>query len=274
MVTPETAKAVADLHQFLTAMMPRRWSSVRFDVKRDEVGRFVHITNLNADIAPGGGAMPPALGWDQGELVSQMNGALGTIAQELGPAWAGSLARMDRAEDGSASLVLLGADGGEQSRLTLAPDTVDGLVLGDELFDALDATRAAAHGTQAAFQTRIQGFQRWDASQDTGELSFVLASGSTWALRGQAIGSWSSDGDTWMWGWANPSVEPSFAAALARVRDGAKGRKGLAALRTGKFGARQPFAVELALHAAGAIGAQGVFPAPTGTGLLFIAAMK
>ncbi|HEY8090781.1 MAG TPA: hypothetical protein VIF09_23125 [Polyangiaceae bacterium] len=274
MYTPGTARAVADLHQLLVSMMPRRWSSVRLDVKRDDAGRFVHLTNLNAEIAPGGGAMPPNLGRDQGALVAEMNRALGTVAGDLGEAWKGLVARMDRAEDGSASLVLLAPDGSEQSRLTLAPDTVDSLVLGDALFDAFDATRQAAHAAQNAFQQTIQGFQRWDASQDTSELSFVLADGRHRAMRGQAIGSWSIEDGTWMWAWDNESVHPAFSADAARVRDLAKQQRGLAAMTTGKFTATQPLATELALHTAAIMGAQGVFPGPAGQVLIFIAAMK
>jgi hypothetical protein len=274
MYTQRTAQAVADLHQLLVAMMPRRWSSVRLEVGRDEAGRFVHLTNLNTEIAQGGGAMPPNLGRDQGDLVAGMNGAVATIAGDLGEAWQGLAARVDRAQDGSASLVLLGAEGAEQSRLTLAADTVDSLVLSDALFDALDASRPTAHALQNAFQQAIQGFRRWDASQDTSELSFVLADGQSWTMRGQALGSWSSESDTWMWAWANQTVEPGFSAESARLRDTASGRRGLAAMTTGKFPARKPFAVELALHAAALLGAQGVFPGPFGQGLLFIAAMN
>jgi hypothetical protein len=274
MYTPQSAQAVAQLHQLLVEMMPRRWSSVRLDVKRDDAGSFVHLTNLDAQIAPGGGAKPPPLGRDQNALVAGMNAALATIAGDLGDAWKGAIARMDRAEDGSAALVLLAPDGAEQSRLILAPDTVDSLILSDALFDALDATRQAAYAAQNAFQQTIQGFRQWDAAQDSGELSFVLADGRTWKLRGQAIGSWSGPDETWMWAWANDSIHGAFSAESARVRDLAKQERGLAAMTTGKFSALQPLATELALHTAALLGAQGVFPGPAGKTLVFIAAMR
>ena len=273
MYGPETARAAVDLHQLTMAMMPRRWSCVRFEVERDAATRFQRLTKLDAEIGEGGGAMPPALGRDQGTLVAAMNGALATIAGDLGEGWLGLGGRMDRAADGSAALVLLGPDGAEQSRLTLAADTVDSFVLSDVLFDAFDATRAAAQATQLAFQQAIQGFKQWDAVTDKGELSFVLADGKPWSMRGQAIGSWARDGDSWMWAWANDSVAPAFSVDAGRVRDVAKGRRGLAAMTTPKFAAKQAFAVELALHVGAIMGARGVFPGPYGGGLVFIAAM-
>jgi hypothetical protein len=273
MYGPGTARAVVDLHQLTMAMMPRRWSSVRFEVERDDAGRFRRLTKLDAEIGAGGGAMPPALGRDQGALVAAMNAALATVAGDIEEAWIGTGGRMDRVADGSAALVLLGPDGAEQTQLTLAADTVDCLVLSEALFDAFDATRAAAQATQLEFQQTIQGFQRWDVAQDRGELSFVLGDGKTWSLRGQAIGSWARDGDSWMWAWANDSVAPEFSVDAGRVRDVAKGHKGLAAMTTPKFAARQAFAVELALHVGAIMGAQGVFPGPYAGGLVFIAAM-
>jgi hypothetical protein len=93
--------------------------------------------------------------------------------------------------------------------------------------------------------------------QETGELSFVLADGRRWAMRGQAIGSWSGPDETWMWAWANDSIHGAFSVESARVRDLAKQERGLPAMTTGKFSALQPLGTELALHAAALMGAQG-----------------
>jgi hypothetical protein len=151
---------------------------------------------------------------------------------------------------------------------------VDSLVLSDALFDALDTTRQVIYAAQSTFLKTIQGYRQWDASQDTRELSFVLADGRKWVVRGQAIGSWSGQDQTWMWAWANDSIHPTFSAESARVRDLAKQERGLMAMTTGKFSAVQPLATELALHAAAVMGAEGVFPGPAGKTLVFIAAMK
>jgi hypothetical protein len=272
MISTDTARSIANLHQHLLAMMPRGWTSIRIDIARDGANNFVHLTNLNTQLRTGGTA-PPALGLDKNELVGAMNEALGTIASNLGDAWRGLAARMDRSEDGGALLVLVGPDGAEQSRIALVPDAVDSLLLSDALFDALDATRPRAHAAQVAFEEAIRGFQRWDLVQDRAELSFVLADGRTWAMNGQLIGSWSKDSESWMWGWQNESVHPACGALARSVREGARDRKGLAALTTGSFSAKKPFAVELALHASALIGARGVFLGDFGAGIAFIAAM-
>src|SRR5262249_21128291 len=159
--------------------------------------------------------------------------------------------------DGGAELVLLGADGGEQSRLALTPDAVDSLTLSDELFDAFDATRPRAHELQGRFQEKIAGFQRWDVIQDRALLSFVLADGRTWTMKGQILGSWSKEDETWMWAWHNRSIDPACGAAAQTVREKARGQRGLSALTTGSFEAKQALAVELALHAGALVGARG-----------------
>jgi hypothetical protein len=188
--------------------------------------------------------------------------------------WLGLAARLDRTPDGSAHLVLLGRDGAEQSRLTLTPDVVDGLTLSDELFDALDSTRQRAHLAQGALQQAIQGFRQWNLVQDRAELSFVLADGRTWAMRGQAVGSWSREDESWTWAWDNASVHPACGGGSSRVRDSARDHRRLAALTTGAFDASQALAVELALHAGVVIGARGVFPGDYGAGVVYIAAME
>jgi hypothetical protein len=267
------AECAAKVHQLLVGMMPRRWQTVTITVERDDDGDFRRVTNLGGQVVAGAGAPPPFLGLDNAAQIAAMNEALDELSSDLEDMWSGTSARMDRLADGGASLVLLGSDGEEQSTLTLTPDLVASFTLSDEIFDALDRTRAQAAERQTAFQKQVAGYKQWNFDQSKAELSFVLADGRSWVMPGQIVGTWSRDDTSWLWGWANESVDAKCRVAVANVRDGARPHRGLAALTTGSFHARQPMAVELAMFAALQMNARGVFPGDYGSGIAFIAAL-
>jgi hypothetical protein len=271
-LTKDPSCHIADLHQLLTEMLPRRWRSATLDVERS-ADNVVRLTNLRAEVNQGGGQPAPFLGRDQAATITRMNDVLCALASALDDAWQGKAAVLTRAPEGSAQLALLGPGGAAQSHFDLSADAVAALPFSDELFDRLDGTRARAHEVQAAFQAHIQGLQRWDYVQDEAALSFVLANGTRWTVRGQLLGSWSRQDESWRWGWANESVPAAASAGAAEVRDGARAGRNLAALTTPSFACAQPFAVELALHAATTLGARGVFPGDYGAGVAFIAAL-
>ncbi len=60
--------------------------------------------------------------------------------------------------------------------------------------------------------------ERWDFSQDTGELVFTFPDMIVRAPA-QIIGSLDSREGTWMWAWANSSISDSLARDSARVRE-------------------------------------------------------
>lgn len=267
------AECTAKVHQFLVGMMPRRWHSVDITVERDDDGDFRRVANLGGQVVAGGGAMPPSFGLDHAAQIAGLNEVLDELASELEDIWSGTTGRMERLADGGASLLLFGEGGEEQSRLTLTPDLVASFTLSDELFDALDRSRPEAQKRQEAFEQQIAGFKQWNLDQSKAELSFVLADGRTWVMPAQIVGSWSREEESWLWGWANESVDAKCRVAVANVRDGARPHRGLAALTNGSFGALQPLAVELAMFASVQMNARGVFPGDYGAGIAFVAAM-
>ena len=267
------ATHAAEVHQFLVGMMPRGWRSVSIRIERDDDGDFVRLTNLDAQIAPGGGAMPPFLGLSRDAAVEGLNRVLDDLAGELDEMWSGPTARMDRGEGGSAALVLLGDGGEEQSRLVLVPEVVTSLTLTDDLFDALDQSRPKTEKRQAAFEEVLRGFKQWNLDQARAELSFVLADDRRWVVAAQIIGSWSRAEASWMWAWDNASLAAPSRERIAHVRDAARAHRGLAAFTKGAFGCGEAMAKELALHAALQMNARGVFLGDYGSGVVFIAAM-
>ena len=60
--------------------------------------------------------------------------------------------------------------------------------------------------------------ERWDFSQDTGELIFTFPDTIVRAPA-QIVGSFDSTDGSWMWAWANSSVAASLARDSVRVRE-------------------------------------------------------
>jgi hypothetical protein len=264
-----TYAAVVKLHELLLGMLPRGWPWVDLLLERSET--VTRLTKLDAQAAPPG-TPPPFLGLDETGAVAAMNEEIRHMTRDLGDMWAGTHARFTR-EDETPQLVLFDAADQPQTRFALDPKLVADLVVTDPLFDAIDAAREATLAAQNAFDEQIRGFREWGFDQGTQTLSFVLANGEPLHGVGVVVGSWSSENESWMWGWGNESVTPEARAATAPIRDGAENAPGLAALRTRTFPCRLELAVNLAVIASSRIGGEAVFGGSHSGGALFIAAM-
>ena len=65
---------------------------------------------------------------------------------------------------------------------------------------------------------RLGKSERWDYSQDTGELVFTFPD-MVVRTPAQIIGSFDSREGSWMWGWANSSLADSLTRDSVRVRE-------------------------------------------------------
>lgn len=74
--------------------------------------------------------------------------------------------------------------------------------------------------TQAALERdfALSSYDRWDVSQETGELVFSGPAKRNVIARVIFVGSYASRPETWLWGWANESIDVSLTKPLARVR--------------------------------------------------------
>jgi len=57
-----------------------------------------------------------------------------------------------------------------------------------------------------------------DIDQDTGDLVFSLADGTKAVAPAQIIGTFNSEDQTWLWAWANPSVDEKLRKDALKVR--------------------------------------------------------
>jgi uncharacterized protein DUF6882 len=59
---------------------------------------------------------------------------------------------------------------------------------------------------------------RWDLSQDSGELVFSLPDGMKAVCPAQIIGTYNSEDHTWLWAWANPSIDEKLKVDALKIR--------------------------------------------------------
>jgi len=81
-------------------------------------------------------------------------------------------------------------------------------------------------------------YERWDFSQDTGELVLSANDGPRIAARVQVIGTYSFDTGTWLWAWANASFDESLTHDSRQVRT-LGSSKGFQELMNGTFKAEE-----------------------------------
>jgi len=64
----------------------------------------------------------------------------------------------------------------------------------------------------------LDRMKRWDLNQDTGELVFSLADGLKASAPAQIIGTYDTEDHTWLWAWANPSIEDKLKKDALQLR--------------------------------------------------------
>jgi uncharacterized protein DUF6882 len=64
----------------------------------------------------------------------------------------------------------------------------------------------------------IDRIKRWDLNQDDGQLVFSFADGMKATAPAQIIGTYNTDDHTWLWAWANPSIEDKLKSDALKLR--------------------------------------------------------
>jgi len=109
--------------------------------------------------------------------------------------------------------------------------------------------------------------ERWDFSQDTGELIFTYADKVVRAPA-QIIGTFDSEARTWMWCWANSSISDSLALDSVRVREYGQ-EHGIRRLTEAKWPAEEMDAWQMTALACRLCEANGAYRGPAGTTFVF-----
>jgi len=85
----------------------------------------------------------------------------------------------------------------------------------------------------------------------------------------QFVGSISTESDTWLWAWANDSVDPKLSAALSVVREFGE-KSGFEHLTSKKWHAHGVDGWEMVSIAAFLLNARGAYRTPKGNGFTFM----
>ena len=64
----------------------------------------------------------------------------------------------------------------------------------------------------------LDRIERWDLSQDSGQLVFSLPHDMRAVAPAQIIGTYNTEDNTWLWAWANPSIEEKLKVDSLKVR--------------------------------------------------------
>jgi len=112
--------------------------------------------------------------------------------------------------------------------------------------------------------------ERWDLSQNTGELVFSLPDGIKAICPAQIIGTYNSEDRTWMWAWANPSIDERLRADALKVRKYGEEHR-IDRLTKPKWEGTEDDAWAMAALAVKLCGEQGAYRGPSGTTYVFIA---
>jgi hypothetical protein len=112
------------------------------------------------------------------------------------------------------------------------------------------------------------GTADWSVDQDTGLIVFT-GKEITATAPVQIIGTYNTLDGTWLWGWDNPSVDPSLQEHAQRVHEHGK-RHGIAGLTTRKLTCDEAQAWEFTALACHLCEAQGAYRGPAGTAMVFM----
>jgi len=115
----------------------------------------------------------------------------------------------------------------------------------------------------------LGSFERWDINQEIGELVFSDGGVPKLVCSVTMLGSFSNRSETWMWGWANPSLLEPLTRDTNAVRDyGAK--NGIEDLTVEKTAATEEEAWALSALACRVLDGLGLYRGPTGNGFVIM----
>ena len=112
-------------------------------------------------------------------------------------------------------------------------------------------------------------FERWDIDQEIGELIFSDGGVPKLVCSVTMLGSFSEQSETWMWGWANPSLLEPLTRDTTAVRDYGE-KNGIEDLTAEKTAATEGEAWALSALACRILSGIGLYRGPTGNGFVIM----
>lgn len=136
------------------------------------------------------------------------------------------------------------------------------------LLDAsMQELRMKTERHQAAW--RFGKARRWDLDQTKGDLIFTFDDGVVAAAPAQIIGSFDATGSSWLWAWANPSIDDSLKRDSLQIRDYGQKRQ-IERLTAAEWPCAESDAWAMAALSCKLCDAQGIYRGPAGSAFVFI----
>ena len=268
-VRPTPAQALAlEIVDALSAVVPRGWQRVELRIGRGTQGR-ARVTEMTTRVAVEPPPAKPSLGLEAGSLQGAVNEALSDLFVLLGcvdpvP----SDVTVERAAPDGFALRI-----GDAHTIAIDRSLADYLLFTDALFAALDVVQSDFQPRQTALSTEIAGHDDWEYDAATTTLQLKRGVLPWRALVAVPVGSLAFESESWLWGWANDALPAAATAAVASVRDASRSEHRMSVLRRAELPCSEEFAVRIAAIAALRMGARGLYGAPFGTGVMFLAVM-
>ena len=115
-----------------------------------------------------------------------------------------------------------------------------------------------ARSTKFDKEYAIADFDNWDYLQADGQLRFSKGGVTKVVANAQLLGSFSTYSDTWMWSWANSTVDSAVKKDIGKVREFGRA-KGYRELIEPKFASDEDHAWKLVAASAQIVGAKSAF---------------
>ena len=110
---------------------------------------------------------------------------------------------------------------------------------------------------------------RWDFNQGSGKIEFSLPDGLKAVAPAQIIGTYNSEDHTWLWAWANPSIEEKLQADARQLLKYGEEHH-IDRLTTRKWVGTEEEAWAMAALAVKLCGKQGAYRGPAGATKVFL----
>lgn len=108
----------------------------------------------------------------------------------------------------------------------------------------------------------LGSFDQWDLDQEVGDLIFKSDGGTTATTPAQIIGSFSTNDNTWLWAWDNPSIVEGMKRDALKVKDYGQ-QHNIEKLTLRKWSGTEEDAWAMAALAVKITGAQGAYRGPS-----------
>lgn len=271
--TPELLGLACEVADCVTVVAPRGWKSVALQLERKS--DQLRVTQVDAKLE-GAPAPKPDLGMDDAARLGGISAALTDALHLLhhqGVDWQGGRATITRPSADRRVLSLFNDDGRPAFSVNVPGEYVQALFLSDAFLDALAEAEPRIAKRQEELSQRVAGSTRWAFSQPERQLTFEFADRPKLVVPAQFLGTWSPEDESWLWGWANTSVDEKCTNLVEAALKPDHQEPGMAVFWREKFPCEPDFAARVAMLAADRMGATGVYRGAVGGASAYLALM-